>query len=81
MFALGLVGELPGIRIVNQMAGLLLGLVKGIIVIWLALLVITVFCSTEVGASLLKQVERDYFLNFLYERDLFVKVFMSIFYS
>lgn len=81
MFALGLVGELPGIRIVNRMAGLLLGIVKGIIVIWLLLLVITIFCGTEMGGNLLEQVEKDFFLNFLYEKDIFVRVFMSIFYS
>ncbi len=81
MFALGLVGELPGIRVVNRMAGLLLGMIKGVIILWLALFVITIFCGTEVGGNLLEQVEKDVFLNFLYERDIFVKIFMSIFYS
>lgn len=81
MFALGLAGELPGIRIVNRMAGLLLGLVKGIIVIWLALFVMTVLCGTEAGSYLLREVEKDPFLSFLYERDIFVRIFMSVFYS
>lgn len=81
IYALDLVANLPGIRSVNRLAGLLLGTVRGDIFIWIGLLVITIFCNTEWGAECLRIVERDPLLNFFYKQDVFVKIFMSIFYS
>lgn len=79
--ALDLVTHLPVIRGVNRLAGLLLGIVKGVIFIWIGLLVITVFCNTQIGAECLRMVEKDPLLGFLYDQNIFVKIFMSIFYS
>lgn len=80
-YVLDLAANLPGIRVVNRAAGLILGSVKGLIFIWLGLLVITVFCGTDLGASLLRQAEGDPFVSFLYDKNIFVRIFMSIFYS
>lgn len=71
--------RLPVLRQVNRMAGAGLGAVKGILVIWILLLVLTVFCTTPVGKQGLTLVKRDVFLSELYERDLFVQVFLSFF--
>lgn len=80
-FALSILANLPIIRGVNKLAGAFLGIAKGVIFIWVALLVITVLCNTKWGIEGLKMVEQDTFLNFLYENNIFVKVFMSIFYG
>ena len=79
--ALDLVTHLPVIRGVNRLAGLLLGIVKGVIFIWIGLLMITVFCNTQIGAECLRMIEKDTLLGFLYDQNIFVKIFMSIFYS
>lgn len=80
-YALNVLSRLPVLKGVNRMAGALVGAAKGVLFVWVALLLVTVFCSTQAGGSLLAMVRKDYFLNLLYENDIFVRVFMSIFYG
>ncbi|MDO4276648.1 MAG: CvpA family protein [Eubacteriales bacterium] len=80
-YALNLITCLPIIKGANKLAGALMGGVKCIIFIWIAFLVLTVLCNTEVGKAGLQMIEKDHFLNFLYEENIFVKIFMSIFYG
>jgi hypothetical protein len=79
--ALNVIAGLPVIRVANRTTGGLLGIVKGIIFIWIAFLVLTVLCNTTVGKTGLELVKKDYFLNVLYEKDVFVRIFMNIFYG
>ncbi len=78
-FALHLISKLPILNGVNKAAGAVLGIVKGVIFIWLAFLILTILCNTEVGKAGLDLIERDPFLSFLYDTDIFVRIFMSIF--
>lgn len=80
-YALDIISRLPVINGINKTTGALVGLLKGLIFVWIALLVLTVFCNTEIGRQGLKLVEDDYILNLLYEKDIFVNIFMSIFYG
>ena len=81
MFVLDLIAGLPLIKSANKLTGALVGVVKGILFVWLAFLVLTVLCSTGVGKTGLDLIEKDAFLSVLYEYDIFVNVFMSIFYG
>lgn len=80
-YALDIIARLPIINGVNKIAGVLVGTLKGLIFIWIALLILTVFCNTETGRQGLELIEKDHIANFLYERDIFVKIFMSVFYG
>ncbi len=80
-YALNIIARLPIIKGVNRLAGLFVGAFKGLLFIWVALLLLTVFCSTEIGRQGLQLVEKDDVANFIYEKDIFVKIFMSIFYG
>ena len=71
--------RLPVLNGINHVAGAIVGIVKGSIVVWIALLVLTLFYNTLVGKECLAMVERDPILSVLYETDLFVKVFLSVF--
>lgn len=79
--ALDIVSRLPVLRGINRLAGFVLGGVKGLILVWILLLVLTVLYNTEVGAACMRMVEKDKFMSYLYDRNLFVQVFMSIFYG
>lgn len=79
--ALNLISRLPVINGVNKIAGALMGGVKCVIFIWVALLLLTVFCNTEIGKTGLQMVEKDYVLSFLNENNIFAKIFTSIFYG
>lgn len=79
-YALNIIASLPVIRGVNKIAGALVGLVKGIMFVWIGFLVLTILCNTGLGQTLMQLVEQDMFLSYLYNQNILVKVFMSIFY-
>ncbi len=78
---LNVLAGLPVLNGANKLAGGMVGLVKGVLFIWIAFLVLTVLCSTEIGRQGLSLIEKDPFLNVVYEYDIFVNFFMSIFYG
>lgn len=79
--ALNLITRFPIIKGANKLAGALMGGAKCIIFIWIAFLILTVLCNTAIGKAGLQMIEQDHLLNFLYEKNIFVKIFMSIFYG
>ena len=80
-WVLNLLAGLPVLKSANKLAGGLVGAVKGVLFVWIAFLVMTILCSTSIGKEALALSEKDAFLNVLYEYDIFVNVFMSIFYG
>ena len=78
---LDVMSRLPVLNGVNHAAGAIVGLLKGLIVVWMALLVLTMFYNSSIGKECLVMVEKDPVLSVLYETDLFVQVFLSIFYG
>lgn len=78
---INLVNHVPGLREVNRAAGGVLGVAKGVIILWILGLAATVFCSTQIGRRCMDFIQRDVFLTFLYEKDIFVKIFVNVFYN
>ena len=64
---LSAIARLPVLRTVNRAAGGLLGLVKGLVVIFLIMLLLTVLCRTEFGKTGLDLIREDTALNWFYE--------------
>lgn len=72
-FVLGLVNiiaRLPVLNGMNQLAGAVLGGAEGLLIVWLAFLIITIFSGTETGMGIISQIEGNSFLRFLYENNL-----------
>lgn len=80
-YALDVIAGLPILNGANKAAGGLAGVVKGLIYIWIAFLVLTVLCNMDFGKKALELVEQDSFLSLLYEKNIFMKIFMNIFYG
>lgn len=80
-YILNVLTKLPVINGINKLAGGVVGAAKCVIFIWIALLVLTLLCDTSFGKTGMTLVQKDTFLNFLYNQNVFVKVFMSIFYG
>lgn len=78
---LGFMSKLPVLRGINRVAGGILGLAKGLIFLWILGLAATVLCNTSPGKSCMEMIQTDPFLILLYDTDLFVKVFINIFYN
>ena len=77
-WATNLIAGLPVIRGVNKITGGLLGGVKFVIMIWILFLVFTVLCNTKLGDTALKLIMQDPLLNYLYDKDILIKIFMNI---
>lgn len=67
MFAVNIIGELPVLGLLNHMAGGVLGLVLGLVVVWLAFLVMTLAYTTAAGIACFEMVEKSSLLTFLYD--------------
>ena len=80
-YILNVLTNLPVIKGVNKIAGGVVGGAKCIIFIWIGLLILTLLCDTTIGKQGMALVEQDTILNFLYNQNIFVKVFMSVFYG
>lgn len=81
VWTLGFMSSLPVLRGLDRIAGGVVGLAKGLIFLWVLGLAATVLCNTPAGKECMEAIERDRFLTFLYDTDLFVKVFINIFYN
>ena len=80
-YVLNILATLPVIHGVNKIVGAAVGGIKCVVFIWIALLILTLLCNTSVGKTGMMLVQEDTFLDFLYNTDIFVKVFMNVFYS
>ena len=80
-YILNVLTKLPVINGINKLAGGAVGGIKCVIFIWIALLVLTLLCDTSLGKQGMELVQKDTFMNFLYNQNVFVKVFMSVFYG
>lgn len=80
-YALDLLARLPVVHGINKVAGALLGGVKAVLFIWVAMLIFTILCETSVGRNALRMIEKDSVLRVLYENNILMKLFTGIFYG
>lgn len=68
-FSLNLISKLPLLNQINKTAGLLAGLVHGLIVVWIFFILMTVFGSNELGQKGLAMVGESQILSFIYNNN------------
>lgn len=78
VYVLNLIAGLPVLKTANKLTGGAVGFLKGIVFIWIAFLVLTVLCSTEIGKTALELIEKDTLLSTLYQYDPLVRIFSKI---
>lgn len=69
---LNFITELPIIKSVNKLAGLLFGLIQGVLLLWIFQLILTVLSNTDYGRLLMEMTEKSAFLRFMYENNIFL---------
>lgn len=67
--ALDIISKLPLIKQVNKTAGLIAGLIHGLVIVWIFFILLTVFGSTETGQKALQMIGENAFLSFLYNNN------------
>ena len=76
---LNLVSRLPLIHGLNKIAGAVMGLLEGLIVVWLLGLVITMAAGTSWGQNAMELTGKSQILTFLYDHNLFVNLILGLF--
>lgn len=69
MYAVNIIGELPLLGAINHLAGGVLGIGLGCIIVWIAFLVLTLIYTTEIGTTCYAMVEQSAILTFLYNHN------------
>ena len=78
-YVLEMAFSLPVLKQINQLAGLAVGGAKGIFLIWVIMLGITVFCNTAYGKECMDLIQRDTFLRILYNLNPLIRFFMNMY--
>ena len=73
-----IVSRLPVLKQINKTGGLVVGLAKGLIVVWVFFIAITIFCDTEFAHTVFAFVNDNTFLAFLYNNNLILKIIFAI---
>jgi uncharacterized membrane protein required for colicin V production len=75
--ALDLFSKLPFLNQINKTAGLLAGLVHGLIIVWLFFILLTVFGSAEFGQKALEMVGESPILSIIYNNNYLLRFITS----
>jgi len=75
---LDLISKLPVINEINKTAGLVVGFIEGLVVIWLAFIVINFLGTTQASDFLYSQIEENAIVAFVYNNNLLFKLFLYL---
>lgn len=72
-FTLDIISKLPILNEINKLAGFALGLLQGLIILWIGCIILTAFGSTEWGQSAFSMIKESKLLEFIYNNNLILK--------
>ncbi len=72
--ALDLIAKLPVLKELNRLAGLGLGALTGVLIVWVGFVAVTIFCNGEFGQMLLTMIAENPFLSLLYNTNLILRL-------
>ena len=78
LLALDVVTLLPVLHGINKLAGGVLGLVIGVILVWIAFLLVTILCNGDLGRQFFALISGNPFLLFLYNQNVIMKIVFGL---
>lgn len=78
LLALDIVTLLPVLHGINKLAGGVLGLAVGVILVWIAFLLVTVLCNGDLGRQFFELICENQFLLFLYNQNVIMKIVFGL---
>lgn len=76
MIALDILTHLPGIKEINKTVGAVLGLIQGLMIVWLVFVAADIFGTTQFGISVQQQISDNVWLQFLSDNNIIWKLMM-----
>ena len=78
LLGLDIVTMLPLLHGINQLAGGILGLIIGVVLVWIAFLLVTILCNGELGREFFRLISENQFLLFLYNQNVIMKIVFGL---
>lgn len=78
LLALDVVTLLPVLHGINKLAGGVLGLVVGVVLVWIAFLLVTILCNGDLGRQFFALISENQFLLFLYNQNVVMKIIFGL---
>ncbi len=75
---LDIISKLPVLNSINKIGGIAVGTLKGVIIVWLFFVVITVFSGSEFGKSMFEMINDSVVLSYLYNNNLLMDIVLSV---
>ena len=72
--ALDIVTKLPLLHGINKLLGGALGAVFGVVLVWIAFLLVTILCNGDLGRKFFGLIQENQFLLFLYKQNVIMKI-------
>lgn len=73
---LNIISKLPILNQINKIAGLLVGGLQGLIIVWIFFVVLTFLSSSEFGVKAFEQINSNSILTFLYDKNILLDIVM-----
>ena len=73
IFALDIITALPVIKGLNRFAGILVGMLIALIVVWIGFFVIPLIYNTQIGQECFKWIGESELLTFLYDKNIILE--------
>ncbi len=78
LLALDVVTMLPVLHGINKLAGGILGIAEGIVLVWIGFLLVTVLCNGELGQQFFQLISENRFLSLLYDNNVIMKIVFGL---
>ncbi len=78
MLWLDLIAKLPILSGVNKVTGAVLGGVEAMVIIWVICIILTMFSGTELGKSVLAQIDASIWLSWIYDHNILSYLILGV---
>ena len=78
LLAMDVVTKLPILHGINRLAGGALGVVYGVVLVWIAFLLVTILCNGNLGKQFFELIHENPFLMFLYNQNIIMKIVFGL---
>ena len=78
LLAMDVVTKLPILHGINKLLGGALGMVYGVVLIWIAFLLVTILCNGDLGRQFFALISENPFLLFLYNQNVIMKIVFGL---
>ena len=76
-FVLDILSKLPVLHQINTLAGVALGALEGLVILWIAFVIITMLGSTTFGQNCMAMISESKILSFLYDSNIISKILLG----